>query len=1155
MVVPPVWLKQRTPRRGSVGVKPFVPDPEARALVQRLLAGTDPGEVTGMLDAGTTEEAVRVAALAWRHDSRDAPPLGAAAIAMLLASGQMAHSEDMVRFADLWISERDLAFAAVAAVELMSLVVLDDTAPPHHRYWASATRGVRHLKPGESSPPGRSDAPFRILLRVRAALAAAPEEEFEQVQAALEPFRSGLPETRVACSVLVPRADWVEPDVAAAVAGADAVRAGMLIYAAGTGEQAEALAGLTNHWSLLRRHGAVYSLVDGLGAAAAPAMFRWYDRDVSLLGVAVERWLLSVLATLPGDEVMRGLVERITVRNVRPALLDAATRFPSRAMRILAEHGGERAVAELLHTHVLGHLDLVEQVRPGLSPAAAARIEAIVSAAATVVAAPVSALPGVLAEPPWQRRAKTGKPPVITGLTCADEPSVSWLPDEREQWARTPAATGPYSGADWAKLAERIVDDRAPSAHATALFTQAPEEIVRPVLTRWNPRYLWDATAGLRLTGVRFGADATPVLLTAARVNPVEYGPLLMPFSSPEVAVQMADWLARLKAARRIALAWLLRHPAEAARALIPAALGKAGTERRQAERALLTLHANGHTEHIRAAVSAFGLPGVAGLGAGVGADPRADAGVDLGAADVAGLPADDVAGLRAGVAAGVEVLLATDPLAMLPARMPVIPAWAAPALLPPVRLRDGSGVLPADAAGNLVTILMISKPGDPYAGVEIVRDAVEPADLAEFGWALFQQWQSAGAVAKENWALDALGLIGDDDTVRRLAPLILAWPGEGGHAKAVSGVTVLAAIGTDVALMHLHRISQRARFKGLKTAAVAKMDEVADGLGLTSEQLADRLVPDFGLDADGSLRLDYGPRRFVVGFDEQLRPYVTDESGKRLKTLPKPGVRDDTELATASYQRFAALKKDVRTVASEQVRRLEQAMVTGRRWTGAEFRALFAGHPLLWHIVRRLVWARFDDGGGGVGGTVTGSLRIAEDRTLATVDDEPATLGDDEIVGIAHSLQLDPVAAAGWAEVFADYEILQPFPQLGRATFTLTPAEADGARLRRFEGVQVPTTKLLALERRGWRRESPQDGGVQSVIEKTIAPGRVVAIHIEPGVSVGEVTYFPDQKLESVVLYDGAGSWWRDKGELTLNSLDPVAVSEIIRDLTEVTA
>src|SRR5690606_22716523 len=117
-------------------------------------------------------------------------------------------------------------------------------------------------------------------------------------------------------------------------------------------------------------------------------------------------------------------------------------------------------------------------------------------------------------------------------------------------------------------------------------------------------------------------------------------------------------------------------------------------------------------------------------------------------------------------------------------------------------------------------------------------------------------------------------------------------------------------------------------------------------------------------LEADGRTVLDYGRRRFVVGFDEQLRPYVADEDGTRRKDLPKPGATDDQTLAPAAYHRFAALKKDVRTVARDQIRRLEQAMVMQRRWTADEFRALFVAHPLLWHLVRRLVWGVYDTDG-----------------------------------------------------------------------------------------------------------------------------------------------------------------------------------------------
>jgi hypothetical protein len=496
-----------------------------------------------------------------------------------------------------------------------------------------------------------------------------------------------------------------------------------------------------------------------------------------------------------------------------------------------------------------------------------------------------------------------------------------------------------------------------------------------------------------------------------------------------------------------------------------------------------------------------------------------------------------------------VDALLGTDPLAILPAKMPAVPAWATPGLLPPVLLRDGSGSLPAAAVVTVVTMLALSKPGEPYAGVAVLTQVCEPRSLAEFGWGLFQRWQASGASPKESWVLDALALIGDDETVRRLSPLILTWPGDGGHARAVTGLRVLASIGSDLALMHLHGIAQRAKFRGLKTAAAETMREVAAGLGLSAEQLADRLVPDFGLDPDGSLILDYGPRRFVVGFDEQLKPYVADVDGGRRKDLPKPGAKDDTELAEAAYRRFAGLKKDVRTVAADQIRRLEHAMVAGRRWSGAEFRELFVAHPLLWHIVRRLVWGVYDDAG-----TPVGALRVAEDRSFADVDDAALAVADDAVVGVAHPLHLaGPVTVGtvgGWAEQFADYEILQPFPQLTREVHALTDGERAAERLSRFEGMQLPTGKVIGMERRGWRRESPQDAGIQSRIERPLPDGRTVIVDLEPGIVVGDPTAFPEQTLTQVWLRAaGAGK----ERQVPFGELDAVTASEVVRDLREV--
>ncbi|MGF1426669.1 DUF4132 domain-containing protein [Kitasatospora sp. LaBMicrA B282] len=498
-----------------------------------------------------------------------------------------------------------------------------------------------------------------------------------------------------------------------------------------------------------------------------------------------------------------------------------------------------------------------------------------------------------------------------------------------------------------------------------------------------------------------------------------------------------------------------------------------------------------------------------------------------------------------------VAELLATDPLeATLPGRLPALPGWVQPGTLPQLLLNGSGTALPEAAVRHVLTMLAISKPGAPYPGLAVVREACRDEALAEFAWELFQEWRLADLPAKESWILHALGFLGNDETVRRLTPIVRDWPGEGAHRRAVEGLDVLAGIGTDVALLHLNSLAQRVKFKALKERAQEKITEIADGLGLSGEQLADRLVPDLGLDAAGTTVIDYGPRRFTVGFDEQLRPFVLDGDGKRRKDLPAPGARDDQELAPAERKRFAGLKKDVRTIATDQIRRLEAAMVAQRSWTAGEFRELFVRHPLLGHLVRRLVWVA-------EGTEDATAFRVAEDRTFADLHDDAFTLPDGATVRLAHPLLLGETLPA-WSELVADYQILQPFPQLGRPVHRLTPEEATDHRLRRFEEHVVPVGRLLALTKRGWERGAPQDAGIERWFSKPLGDGVHLVIALEDGLWVGNLDESAHQLFRTVWLDRSPGDYRpaaADRYPLRFGDLDPVTASELLADLAEATA
>jgi hypothetical protein len=1090
-VFPDSWRKHLHPRRaGAPGPRVKI-DKKAPAATDALVA---------------MARAQLVAAQLRQTLDGDATALGAAAFA-LVAIGP--HQDGKLpQFADAWTVRHGITFAAVAAVKVGAIL-----------FQSSENPQISAVGNGHST-----SAKGALLRRMRALLAESTDDEYAEVIAALRDVRACCENCRAAVAYLVPtETEWVAESCReyryVHLAG-NRGRRDLLLRALSTAEQVELLGDHARASSYHPETETWVTMIDGLGPAAAPL----FTKNLAA-GTRAEtvRALGSVLAQLPGDEAFRLLTDRLDQPYLGAAIQEAAARFPVRAVRLLAQAATApdpkpAALAlDLLRRHVRTHREAAQSAAPELPEQSRAVLDELLSQEVAKPTASPESLPMLLVSPPWARRAEKrprATPAIVTGLEPPTQARVEWGEKELAEAARMRVLSNPRwdhaeMAADVARRLDAGVMEENGDNIAVNLFCTCPVDPHRELLRRWRPEFQWSLKNRLWPILRRFDLDAVPALVHAARqAGPAAAGPLLLPILDLETARLTADWLARLKTGRQPAEAWLERHGADAALLLVPDAVGKPGKARTAAESAL---------RHIAATVE----PGLADL---VKASYGADA------------------------AEAVRSILAVDPAELVaPVTAPALPDWLEPEALPQVLLRGGAQALPDDAVRHLLAALALSTPQRPYPDLPGALDALDRASAAAFGGAVFAAWRSVGHPAKQSWALSGLGIVGDDETVSRLVPIIKAWPGESGHHRAVAGLDVLAAIGTDHALQRLDEIARRSQFTALKEQAAAKIAEIAALRGLTGEQLADRLVPDLGLDADGGLWLDYGARRFRVGFDERLQPFVTDQAGARRKDLPAANAKDDAELAAAARKQFSALKKQARAVSADQIRRLEAALVDQRPWTVAEFTDLLLGHPLLRHVVRRLLWVSELDG-------VRTGFRVAEDLTLADVEDAEHVLPAAATVRLVHPLTW-PSGLADWSGIFADYEILQPFPQFGREVHALTDAEKATYRLERFEGETVPIGRILGLTKRGWQRSPAMDNGIENCITKRLDTARYAVIDLDDGIPVGAVTedWAAEQTLKAVYLASDAAVYHRgyqDSG-LRFADLDPITASELLGDLT----
>ncbi len=602
--------------------------------------------------------------------------------------------------------------------------------------------------------------------------------------------------------------------------------------------------------------------------------------------------------------------------------------------------------------------------------------------------------------------------------------------------------------------------------------------------------------ASLRLLG-RFGADGIDgfVRHAPAMGHPVIHG--VRRIRSGRMAPFVADMHARYKSHRALCREWLQEFPEEAAIGLIPAVLTKRGGTARTA---LSLLAADGHAETIRSVAERYG--------------PE--------------------------VHEQIEAFLSRDPLLDLPARIKKLPAWLDPSLLPPPQLKTG-GSLNSEGMRAICEMLAFSPLDPPYAGIEALREHFTHESLRSFSWQLFQIWRVADGSGKTDWCMTQLAHFGDDRNARALTRLVRKWPGESRNARAKKALPLLAAIGTDGALMGLYGMSRKLKFKALKKSAGEMVTIIAEQRGLTEEQLADRLVPDLALEDDGTMTLSYGPREFTVGFDEDLKPFIREESGKTRKSLPKASSSDDAAQAKTARKSWSTLKKEAKVVIREQITRLELAMGR-RRWDEHVFRTFMVEHPLLMHIVRRLVWGTYD-----AKGALTATFRVAEDRTLSDAQDDAFVLPKKALIGLPHRLEL-AASLQTWGEIFGDYEIVQPFPQMGREVYQLTTDQKSAYSLDALKGKQAHFGKVLQLRKLGWRMGPPEREAIHNFF-KPMGGDFTAELTVDPGLTGNPDDDRSMQSITSVVVHG------KDQKKAKLSQVGPVMMSELIRDLSRMTS
>lgn len=382
----------------------------------------------------------------------------------------------------------------------------------------------------------------------------------------------------------------------------------------------------------------------------------------------------------------------------------------------------------------------------------------------------------------------------------------------------------------------------------------------------------------------------------------------------------------------------------------------------------------------------------------------------------------------------------------------------------------------------------------------------IDRSSSGDFALELLKQFLASDMAAEDRWALTVAALLGDDRIVPLLMPQIKVWVDKSRGKLAEYAAQALALIGTDVALCSVDALSirYRSKNKNIGKAAGDAFAEAAERLGISVEELGDRVVPWLGFEPGRPRLLGTADKQIEVRIGPDFKLAFRDVAkGKPVKSLP-------ASMPAAEKSEFKDLSATLREVVKGQLARLENLMVRQFRWPVERWRELYLAHPLLFPFACRLVWGDYAEDG-----KLRAAFRALEDQTLTNEQDEPIELADDAQIGIVHPLDLTPEQRQAWKMHLSDYDIESPFLQLERPVVFAADEDSQVRMSSTYKGVEINAMTFKGrAERLGWVRGSVIDGGGISSYRKPFPGACADAILELEGMYIG-IDMYSSIKLE----------------------------------------
>ena len=334
--------------------------------------------------------------------------------------------------------------------------------------------------------------------------------------------------------------------------------------------------------------------------------------------------------------------------------------------------------------------------------------------------------------------------------------------------------------------------------------------------------------------------------------------------------------------------------------------------------------------------------------------------------------------------------------------------------------------------------------------------------------------WTEMGIFTKSN-AILMKGVIWiaagyqDTKTVNLVADLceksMRKIPGFGPAAQAVANACLgyLELTPGKVATARLARLGIAITQKSVQKRVVEIVAKKAEAAGMSTMQLAERVVPTFGL-TQGEKTLFFNDYALHIKVDgpNRISQTWTKPDGTPQKT--KPSIISTNVALKADFNATKAEIANLKKILTSQRDRIDRLFAEAVEWSLDEVMEYYVGHNLVCAIATKLIWMLRTDG--------KDTAALFQDGQWHDVDGQPVKTAETTVARLWHPVEHSVDEIMAWRARISVLDIQQPTKQAYREVYVLTDAERKtdvySNRMAAHMLKQHQMATLMAA--RGWR-------------------------------------------------------------------------------------